>query len=417
MSALPLDTFRAVIGYNPWHFWGWENRLVPVTSACNGLLREYDWQDADATSRSEIRDAIDTAEMRLKEYLGYGVAPQYSNKTLSYPHYYQKDLWRISNTDSTGRWVSVALGEGYVQALGVETLSIINAAAVVGYTDNDGDGLLETFTVSVATSVTDPTQIAVYFTATDRLDDEEVGPRWRIEPVSVSISAGIATIRGKSWMLARPILYEGVATTVLDPSVAGNYVTALAVYRRYTNPDGDTADTSQGLLTWESYPYPAWAYSCPCGGTTSQTDPAAIAQAIARVGIRNADLGFVIPGQSVLNDGVWAASSWASCKPPDRVTIRYLAGWPFENGKIARKWKNIVTWFAAAEISARLCTDNTSSHVLHRWQFDHALAAGANDERYNTSQEDLENPFGTREGHIQAWHRVKNERILQGVLP
>lgn len=419
MSLLPLDLFRQQIGYNPWHFWGLENAKVPVTSSCNGLLKKYDWQDFDAASRSEITEAIETAEARLLEYLGFAPAPHYLSETHPYPQWQTTGEWRLSSIDADGRWVSVRMSEGYIQQTGVETLSVIDASVSVIYSDEDGDGLDETFTVIVPTTVTDTDEIAVYFTATDRLDSDGVGEAWRIAPVKVSLSGGNATIIGRSWLLVRPILYEGAVTPDhLDPDTTGNFVTDVAVYRRYTALDGTTTATSQGVLTWESYPWPGWAICCGCGNGNNSTDPASYAQAVARVGIRDSEKGIVIPGRAAYDtvNGVWSATWWNTCRPPDRVTIRYLAGWPLENSQMSKKWQAIVARLAAAELAVRICTDNVSSHVLHRWQFDRARAAGANDEQYSLASDDLDNPFGTREGHIYAWRQVKHLRRMQGFL-
>jgi hypothetical protein len=421
MALLPLDSFRKIIGYHPFHFWGLTNATVPVTSACNGLLKQYNWQGVDAPGRSEIAEAIETAEARLREYLGYSVAPRYATETLSFPRFGAGGEWRWGSADADGRWLSVQLSEGQVQALGVETLTLIDGTVAVVYTDEDGDGLDDTFTLSVATTVTEPTELAVYFNATDRLDNEEAGDRWRIQPVQVAISGGTATITGRAWLLVKPIKYEGVTAPALDPDTASNFATTLAVYRRTTNPNGTTVTTSQGTLIWETAPWPSWALCCGAapGSADSSSDPAAVAQAVARVGLRDAAQGIVSPAQATYDSttGTWGAVAWGTCRAPDRVTVRYLAGLPLERQQMAVSWQTIVARLAAAELPVRLCDNNTGSHVLHRWQFDRARSAGVNDEQYSIAPDDLDNPFGTREGHLYAWRQVKNLRRLRGFLP
>jgi hypothetical protein len=126
MPLLPLDTFRRELSYNPFHFFGLIGATGRgrVTSSCNQVLKEYAWQDADAIGRDEIRHAIDTAERRLQHYLGYAVAPRYAVQTLNFPQ----------AADARGHWPAVQLlGDGYVQAIGVETRALIQATVAVTY--------------------------------------------------------------------------------------------------------------------------------------------------------------------------------------------------------------------------------------------------------------------------------------------
>lgn len=419
---LPLDTFREIAGFNPFHFWQLTNSIAPLTSKCNSLVYRYSYQNVDAEGRKDIQDAIETAEQRLEEYLGYSVAPKYKEQTLPFPTYLSHSQSYRASWGSDGRWLSVGLMDGYVQNVGVETLSLIGTATVT-YSDADSDGLDDTFTCSIATAITDPTEIAAYFKASDRLDGESAGAQWRIEPVQVTISAGVATIRGRAWLLVRPVLYEGVAPAHLNPSTTANFATELEIYRRYTNGDGTTDETAQGLLTWETEPA-GWLLGCCSSIVTdpadSSLDPAAIATAIARVGIRDARRGIVIPAQSSYNvlSGIWTSINWSACSPPDTVTIRYLAGYDLEGGAMAKKWQTIVARLAMAELDAPICACQSANKTIHRWQLDLARTGGNNDEQFGAiSAADLDNPFGTRRGHVYAWRQVRNLRQLTGFLP
>ena len=44
MTLLPLDSWRQILAFHPYHFWQLANATTPVTSACNGLVKEYAWQ-------------------------------------------------------------------------------------------------------------------------------------------------------------------------------------------------------------------------------------------------------------------------------------------------------------------------------------------------------------------------------------
>lgn len=411
MPLLPLDTFRDLLGYHPWHFWGFaHNTLAPVTSKCQGLLREYPWQDADRISRFDVRRALGRADEKLREQLGYSVAPRYAEQTLSFPRPAERSFQYAGSAGSDGRWLSIQLQEGQLQAIGIETLTLIDDAVIVTFSDPDGDGLNERFTLTATvTAGLSPSEVAVYFAAADRLNGEAAGERWRVEPVKVSITGTTATITGPGWVLAKPIKYEG-RTNIgqgLDPTVATNFVTTLDVYRRYTSSAGTTAETAQGVLTWETLPADGLG-SCCGSSTDSSTDPAAIAQAIARVGIRNARQGWVMPGQAAYNStsGTWYTVNWSSCRQPDRATIRYYAGLALVDQQMDPQWRDVVAHLAAAELPRPGQGCDTANHWLSYWQFDLARSSGANDETYGLSAEAINNPFGSRRGQVEAWRRV-----------
>jgi hypothetical protein len=366
MALLPLESFRQLVGWHPWHFWGLAGELAPVTSKCNDVVRQYAWQNSDAAGRAEILEATSRAEERLRDYLGFSVAPHYVEETLPYSN-------------------PLLLNEGRVRALGVERLTEIDAAAPVTYSDLDNDGLAETFAVTVATAVTDPDQIAVYFAAGDRWDSSEVSDRWRVQPVKVVISGGMAIISGHAWQLTRPVLHEGVETEPLDPSTSANFVTTLAVYQRDTDP----ADAV--TIHWIDE---------NCASLSERS-------IAARTAIRDGALGILVTAQ----DG----RACPPVAPQARVTVRYLAGQPLEQGQMARKWQQIVARMAMAEMGRPICACDEANRQLYYWQYDLARAAGSREEQYQIGDVDLNNPFGTARGHIYAWREVRNLRQVRGM--
>jgi hypothetical protein len=424
-SLLPLDTWRSLMGMHPLHFYQLaDNDKAKVTSACNDLVRQYAWQDADAVGRDEIIQAIATAEDRLREYLGYSIAPRYISEVLPWPRLFDALRLRTGAWGGDGRWLSVQLSEGYVQAVGVESLTLLGNVLVTP-SDVDGDGYNDTFTISIATTITDTSQIAVYFAAADRFDGSGASERWRIQPVTVSISAGTATIKGAYRLLVKPIKYEGLGLGTLSPATATNFVTTLDIYQRTTNGNGTAATNSQAVITWETDP--AAGYLC-CGSTNissayggSPFDPAAVAQAVARVGIRDAIHGIVTPAEATYNTttGIWSSLDWSVCAEPDRVTVRYLAGLPLDSdGQMQASWRPIVARLAAAELGRPICGCSEANREIYRWQTDLARTSGAADEAYGAvSAADLDNPFGTRRGSVYAWRAVRNLRQLRGHLP
>lgn len=423
---LPLDTFREYMQYNPWHFWGMANDLCPVNSECNDVLYEYAWQYGVQAGREDIRRAILSAEQRLKPYLHFSVAPHFVEETVEY---FQRNRRARQNIgyiggsmysqvgagDAFGRWTSVEMSEGYIHSIGVESITSLGDQSLT-YSDDDGDGLNESFTLSFATTETDTDHIEVYFSSGDRLG-EELGDRWRVQPVQMSISSGTCTIKGRAWTVVKPIKYRGATGKVLDPSTSANFVSTLEVCTRKCNPDGNDVYTSQATFIWETLPAPQW-----WGIWTVQfsTDPAAIALAIGRCGIRDPEGGIVAPGEAIYNTttGTWAQllPPWGFLiRRPDRVRIRYYAGYPLESdGQMDSNLRAAVTHLAMAELPERLVACDTSLRELHYWQFD-LSRVGTAQEQYAVTKERMNNPFGSRRGHVDAWERVKRMRQIKGI--
>lgn len=418
---LPLETWRSIIGFHNFHFWQLSNSTIPLTSSCNDLFRQYAWQEADAAGRADILEAISTAERRLKEYLGYWPAPKYEVEEVSWARFFQSTVDYVARGQFDGRWTGVPLSSGYIQAAGVEKLTAINASAAVTYSDLDSDGLEDTWTTAaIATTVTDVKKIAVYFVVADRWNGSGVSEAWRIAPVQISISSGFVTVKGRRWQVVKPVKYEGAkpgnTDGAFDPDDDENFVTAIAVYERTTDPAGITVDTAQAKFIWETRPWPYWA-CCGTSTTDNSSDPAATAEGIGRVSIRDSVLGIVGLGTATYDSTelVWHSVNWAACYPPDRVLVRYYAGYPLDSdGQMASQWRAIVARMAAAELPKPRCDDGNGNRNLFHWQFDLARARGQLDEQYQISPSDLDNPFGTRRGQVYAWKQVQNLKNERG---
>jgi len=210
---------------------------------------------------------------------------------------------------------------------------------------------------------------------------------------------GNVTIIGRKWLLVKPILYETPRPQALDPTLTTTFVTSLEVYSRTTNEAGNSTTTSQALLIYESNDCGAcWGRWCCGGGPPATSDPATTGAVIARAGIRDGQLGLVTPGPAVYDasSGTWS-SVWncGGMCDPDRVTVRYLAGYPLLGGQMDPHWRAVVAKLAAAELKRRICACRESNERLHDLQQDMSLQS-TQTERYQISQRDMDNPFGLR---------------------
>ena len=337
---------------------------------------------------------------------GFWPAPVYSQDTLPWPQYNDRRLYRGSRHDARGGWIPIQLNEGYIQACGIKAYTELEDAAALTYTDQDGDGLQDTFSCSVATTVTNPDEIAIYFQTGDRLtDDNWFSDRWRIEPVNVSFLAGTVTIMGKKWLCVKPTLYQDKDHYPIDPTVATNFITHVSIYRRYTDMTGQVSTTnSQSALIWESKPC---CWGCD-SATLNSTDPASEGWVAGRAGIRDSRIGIVTPAEAVYDavTGAWShpCACIDACGEPDKVLIRYLAGMELDaHGWMKKNMRTLISRLAAAEMTHRICACDAANREWSNWQFD--LARTNSVETYQVDPSVLNNPLGTRRGHVYAWHR------------
>lgn len=417
MGVLSLEVFRQVLGLDPWHFWGFTHpTLAPRRGQCDDLFFEEAYQAHDRVGRRELRRYLDEAEDLLARYLGYEIGPKYRADTLSWPAAYQSAAIRpMRYVGADYRYLSVHLPRGRVIAAGAESLTLVGSPSVslIGQSATSLPQYFEA-TVTVPMTVTNASQLAVYYPASERTWGEGPSDRWRITPVSITLSGSTATIRGPAWMLARPSATAfAYAPAGFDPTDAANFCATVDVYRRTTNPDGDTTATAQAVLTWQAAPI-GWWFCCQ-----DSSDPAGEGTALARVAVRDAELGIVAPAAAVRDatTGTWAAVNWDACVPPDRVTVRYLSGLPLQaDSTPAAFWALACARLAAARMPKTICACETANRTLHRWQFDLARTDGAAGEQYGRiSERDLANPLGTRLGEVMAWRAIEEHQIIGGV--
>ena len=178
--SLPIDTFREQLGLHPYFFWGMSDaRYTPMTSACNRLVFEYDWQGSDAAGRESIRRAIRDAESKLRSYLGFYPSPTYvETDPLPWPRFNDASQVRYADSDATLRRVAMNAPDGHVLRMGIERLTRLDTPAVALTALVAGQPYYTFTIVATVPSGIDPDEIAVYFASADRLDSDM--DRWRI---------------------------------------------------------------------------------------------------------------------------------------------------------------------------------------------------------------------------------------------
>lgn len=225
ISRIGLDLFRERLGFHPYHFWGWADvaasgtpAVVPVNNrVCNGLLREYAWQaqSGQLLTRSEIRQAMVDAERELSNWLGCPITPRIVTETVT--------------LHKSGDCHTFKTCWGRIDSIGEAKSAALAAGAPVTYSDTNGDGLYDRWSVTVAGEYA-AREIMVEFVAGDLpAGCDGYSP---ILPICVAAGGGNTIISGDAWVMARPVLYEGYTmaqpSVGLDPKVPGNYAQTVA---------------------------------------------------------------------------------------------------------------------------------------------------------------------------------------------
>lgn len=430
--SLSVTNWANIIGYSPWQALGWNvsPQGIPNTPCLNPIPK-YNWQNADFVGRAEIVNAIENAESILARYLGFAPAPRYDEQEIvgapvsGYAGWGWNWGWGAGSNWSGGQYPAVQTDEGWVQSLGTELLTLISANVTIAYTDKDGDGTDDTFTIGpIATSETDPLVFRVYNSAADRWDGSGVGEQWAISPIRVTLAGGFVTISGPAWLCAKPVLYERLNWTIsgLEPDVPSNFVSTFDIYTSTTNTSGTTNPTAEALLVWENSP---WTWCCGPAPQSPTADPQALAYGFARGGVRASRNAWTYEVYSVYNSTTqtWSAAWWLTCSPPSRIIVRYLAGLDVERnsyspyyGQMKREYQTVVARLAAAQLTRPPAgCESAATRELAYWQLDTAQVRGNGNEIYSTTRRQLDNPIGSRRGEIAAWNFIQNAERGIGV--
>jgi hypothetical protein len=401
---LSLRQFQELTGWHPLHFFGLaSNSVAPVTSSCVDLIRQHNWQNTDGIGRSELEQAITTAEQKIQRYLGFAPAERYTQVDAT---------WPALGIDPNYRPLylrSLALpDEGYVSGFGTEVLAAVELGAAIVYSAvaSVGAGFDDTATITVATTETDATKLRLYVPDAERVPARTAaGEDWRINPIKATITGGTATLIIPSWLLVRPILYESFAINTpngIDPADSASYLSTLDVYT-------SSASDNHGTAYYDGAPYPGWC--CAVG------DNAAVAYANIRSALVNPKYGIINPMVSVYNadTATWSSTPLAGqCRAPDRLLLNIRAGFPRQaNGDMASEFATIVARLAMAEIQGRPCGCDSANHVWDHWQTDISRTSGA--DQFAFKEAALNNPFGPKRGHIEAWQAVLRLQHVRGV--
>lgn len=411
-TLLSLDRFAQILGVPPAHFaGGYTATVFPVTASCSQVWFQHAWQATDKVGREELATAIASAESDIANELGYWPAPVwFEDEVHRYPRHHRRELvtWgynvRGGYRSIQTNWAKIivpgrrALGDRHIAKLADLSLQFLNL---------DGDAYSETarITLPYATLTTNVNEIKVYFSATGG------DPVWEIRPARSKTFVGAnVVIDFWAWQLIQPALWEAFPIAggpqALDLMTA-IYVDEVDVYHEYT----DTTQVSAQFF-WEPKPH-VHSYVCPaCGGTGCVACTLTVQDGCSH--IRDVHQGFLVPVPATYDEatGQWNEQTRTECREPDHVKLWYYAGDQsnlFLSGRsydpLSQRLAEAIAWLTIARLERQLCECSNVTALSQRLQVDLAESPEEGSD-YMTTEDQLNNPFGTRRGELKAWRRI-----------
>lgn len=360
-TLLPLDRYAAIMGANRYHFNNLDDGNYP--DAC------HPWwsQPGHDTLALELANA----ETMLRDSLGYDVAPAWRVETIAFDVPQRKGVpWELTTPKTP---------QGYVQAFGRRTAVLIEADVTVSFSGDVG-----------SLSVTGvggygADEIRVYYRTTDGAD-AAADEGWRIHPLTVTIASGTATLRGHKAQFALPSVLADTAQPH-DAADSAKYVTAVDVYRVYTDPSLPLT------FLWDAL----WA------GTASP-EASASQQGVAR--LLNSRLGRFEARPATWSGTAHTLAAPAYGVPPGNIQIGYRAGHPLgSNLLIDPQLEEAVV--RLANVLMPCPPNHLCDAAATKWHRDRAQPEPL-------TNEIVRNPFGISEGALFALRVVLQRRITTG---
>lgn len=369
---------------------------------CVSPIFQYSWQHSDAISRDELALAIYEAEVDLADYLGYWPAPKWEavqRVELDQPH--NKSVWHAYGIDVRGDIMSVHIPKaGHFISGGRVGKTLIDEAAPIVYTDPDGDTYDELATITATTSVTDPEEIAIYYQGMSGNDE------WEIRPITVSISAGVATITCRREQLVKKSLLEAFVPGTVEGTTDASFESTVDVYRKYHDP------SMQVQLVWRN------ATNCCTDGTCGSCS---LSIQNGCLTTKDKDLGIVTvsPGDWNDTDAAFDSAEFSVCRRPDYVRVWYRAGYrdmtlDRPNNKMSREWELAIAKLAVSKIDRNICGCKHIQDVQARWNTDYRRSVSTRDKSQSLriTQYELENaPFGTTVAALDVWRLARRRGL------
>lgn len=434
-TLLSLDRWAAIMGINPAHFNGAATATVmAVTSDCESIWTQYAWQRPDVISREELATLIASSESDIARVLGYWPAPMYTVKEhRSYDQFYRATLFGLGGVQPNFRKKTVVLQNGKVIAAGARAVALGAAGVTVTYTDEDGDSIDDTATITTTIAAGSDAGLVIAADWYNGFPFQDFGlyyagkggdPVWKIrDPRSWSVTSNgdgsyAMTVTFWPWQLIEESLVEQLPNPhdgyvrAVDYSNADNTIDTVDIYLEYPDITATCVD-----FYWDSFD----GVTLDLSANTTATGMVIQSGTFQ---IRDADMSVVTPVPATWDsdNGVWVDNGFAVRRDPDFVHVSYLSGLRSSNyhalrtpDPLAHEIAEAIAFLTAARLTRPVCSCGNAADLVERLQSDVAVYSPQGNFTI-TADEVLNNPFGTREGEVRAWRRIARlaPRVLDG---
>lgn len=399
-TLIPLDRVAAHLGIDPYHF----NSIITSRHvnnfACDDIWFQHDYQNAGKLSRESLAMALRQAEEVVTRQLNWFPMPEWiEDEEVHLPTHYRPEV--SSTVNAIGKPKSLITGYGHVYEAGKKAKTLILEDAPIAYYDKDGDGYDEMAQVAVATTVTDPEEIRVYFTDTSAADSYEIRP-----VSSIEITAGVATIEFPRYLVPLRSLLDLMVDTnaeplIVDGDVLANFETSVDVYRVYT-------DVSQ-QVTFYYVPTPCYP---PCTEST----------ATGCLGLKDRRLGLMTYQTAQWDEDTESYVNYGCLYTGNhtRTTINYRAGLvdhnlPMPTRQMNPAWERAIIYYALTFLDTEIC-GCSNTHSIWQKQIED-MAHNSDSGSYTLPYALLSNPFGTTRAGIHLYKQVHADGVRRVVPP
>lgn len=394
---LSLDEFGAIIGLSPLGLNQLNHPTLQTNTVCGDVFFQSDWQHSDRVGRDTIAQAIQEAEQELSKEAGFNLMPDWVlDERQPYPRSrIPEGFGNALNVRGLNK--SIETAKGYVISGGFRRKVLIQAGIAVSTSDTDSDGYAETCTVLVPVTITNPSEIRLFYPAQDGDDG------WEIRPIKVAISGGQATITFKRWQIAAANKMDSFSAEVLDATKNSSYETTVDAYYVYND------HSTQVAFLWEN--------EAPCSDCCGSCAACQFGSQNGCFHSRDPRMGFIVPTPATWNADTeqFESALWSVCREPDQVRLWYYSGYvdqsqPRPYAEISPFWKSAIAYFAASKFDRQVCGCSNVSTFIERWRRDAAFAA-EDAGSFNLTVEQGSNRLGTSAGALYAWRRLNQNGV------
>lgn len=399
-TLIPLDRFAAILQIDPLHFNGVVSEKRPLRNACDDLWFQHDYQWAGRVSRESLAEALYQAEQTVAGYLGFMPLPAwFVSEECRIDQPFLPESVSVMSVNLRGLKKSIRAKWGLVQSIGKRGTSLISAGAAIVYSSPDGDTYDEQAQVIVATTLTDPDEISIFY------PNKNAAPEWEIRPTLVTISGGNATITFRREQVAIESeleklndVAEGASGVTINGDDNANFLTTVDVYRVYNDP------SQQATFLTEDTCGSCGGDGCEVCGLTADT---------GCLSIRDQRLSILAYDAAVWNadTNTFDSSHFSAGREPDRIKIWYRAGMRDESQTLPNRqmhpmWERMICFYAITLLDTEVSGCENTKRIFFHQREDLALSTKSG-QSFSLSPANLDCPLGTSRAALALWRAIQ----------